>query len=323
MLKLNGKEVLEFKCKCCGTWCDINRHEPYLSDYTNEENAAHHGYCCNLCKESYIDRYIPFIGKPHIVLCKGILSNETVDVYNSSDLNWEFSMSAEDRKHQVEEYKRDPEAYLKKQKQKCIEEDADPRLQELRLKQEFSDRIKVIENSMDYYIKEIAKSKSEIQYERKMNYHNSRDKIYASEMAIGRNQNSLSEAKERLKKCRLDEYWAFHQPEKKRLEGEKQSLTEKIAILNKEISEIPKRTEGYTDMVEFQKKTQKLTAEKMALGFFKFKDKKAVQAQIDFTNNEISIIQARINSAIDEVQKHIISLENRINAINVELTKPR
>ena len=124
-------------------------------------------------------------------------------------------------------------------------------------------------------------------------------------------------------KRRFSEYWEAHQSKKAELESEKKSLAEQIATLNEEISEIPHKVDGYTDMIELQKKVKKLTSEKSALGIFKFGEKKAVQMQIDSTNNAIAPIQTRIDSAIAEVQKHISSLEDKIEEIDIELTKPR
>ncbi|MCL1956799.1 MAG: hypothetical protein FWF63_05710 [Fibromonadales bacterium] len=124
-------------------------------------------------------------------------------------------------------------------------------------------------------------------------------------------------------KRRFDEYWVAHQSEKTELESEKQSLTEQIVALNTEITTVPQKTEGYSTMVELQKKVENLTAEKKALGLFKLKEKKAVQVQIDATNDEIAPIQARINAGIEEVQKRISPLQGKIEAIDTELTKPR
>jgi len=124
-------------------------------------------------------------------------------------------------------------------------------------------------------------------------------------------------------KRRFKEYWDTHQSEKANFEAEKKSLNEQITDLNKEISVIPQNTDGYAHMVELQKKIQNLTSEKKALGFFKFKDKKAVQAQIDSVNTEIIPIQSRIDIAIEIVKKRISSLENKIKEIGTELTKPR
>jgi hypothetical protein len=122
---------------------------------------------------------------------------------------------------------------------------------------------------------------------------------------------------------RFDEYWAAHQPEKAQLESEKQSLEEQIIVKNTEISEIPGKTEGYSKMLELQTEVQTLKNEKKAIGFFKFKDKKAVQAKINVVENEIAPIQSRIDAAIEKVRKDISSAENRIKDIDTELTKPR
>jgi len=124
-------------------------------------------------------------------------------------------------------------------------------------------------------------------------------------------------------KRRFDEYWAAHQSEKTALESEKQSLTEQIAAINEEITTVPQKTDGYAAMVELQKKAESLASEKKALGILKLKEKKAVQLQIDSTNDEIAPIQERINAAIEEVQKRIPPLQSRMEAIDTELTKPR
>ena len=110
---------------------------------------------------------------------------------------------------------------------------------------------------------------------------------------------------------------------KAEIESEKNSLTEQIDALNKEISAISENTDGYANMVELQNKIQKLNSEKSELGFFKFKEKKVIQEQIDSANNEIAPIRARIDSATEEVQKRISPLRGIIEAIDTELTKRR
>jgi len=124
-------------------------------------------------------------------------------------------------------------------------------------------------------------------------------------------------------KRRLDEYWAAHQSEKEALESERKSLFEQLNVLDSEISTTPQKVEGYSTMLELQKKVENLASEKKSLSLFKLKEKKAIQEQIDSTNNEIVPIQSRINSAIEEVQKRISSLQSRIKAIDTELTKSR
>jgi len=137
---------------------------------------------------------------------------------------------------------------------------------------------------------------------------------------VEKRKNHLEEA---VRRRRFEEFWAENQTLKADLEAERETLKEQIEALNREILTIPEKTEGYNEMLLKQKKIQRLTFEKESLGFFKINDKKAVQRRIDSTNNEIAPIQARINSAIEMVQKKIFPLENRINAIDIELTKPR
>jgi len=220
-------------------------------------------------------------------------------------------------KKELEEYDRDPIAYFEKQKRDY------QKIQKRRIEQEFVDREKAIKSHIDSYEKDVERYRSKIEYERRMGFPDSRYKIEVYEREMKRCQDNLASSEKSLENFRIEKYWATHQQEKNNIESEKQSLTEQIAALNKEISEIPEKTEGYSDMVEFQKKNQNLIAEKKALGFFKFKDKKAIQARIDSNNNEITKIQARINSAIEAVKERITLLKNRINAIDTELTRQR
>ena|GEM_PF-2306286 len=136
-------------------------------------------------------------------------------------------------------------------------------------------------------------------------------------------QKRKKEIEELIMKRRFEEFWAANQSLKADLESEKKTLTEQIGAHNKEILAIPEKTDGYNEMRELQKKVESLAAEKKALGIFKLKEKKAVQVNIDSTNNAIAPIRARIDSAIGEVQKNISSLQSRIKNIDTELTKPR
>ena len=140
---------------------------------------------------------------------------------------------------------------------------------------------------------------------------------------ISEYQECMASIRKQTSERRFNEYWEAHQSERENLESEKQSLNEQINTLNNKISEIPQNTDGYTLMVELQKKVQDLTVEKKALGFFKFKDKKAIRMQINAVKAEIAPIQLRIDSAIDDVKKDISLLQSRIKEIDIELTKPR
>jgi len=126
-----------------------------------------------------------------------------------------------------------------------------------------------------------------------------------------------------LAQKRINEYWATHQSEKTALDSEKQSLLDQISSLNKEIEEIPQKTEGYSKMLELQKKAEELVTQKKSLGIFKLKEKKAIQEQIDTTNSEIGVIKSLIDGAIEKEKQNIASLEKRIEEIDTELTKSR
>lgn len=124
-------------------------------------------------------------------------------------------------------------------------------------------------------------------------------------------------------KRRFDEYWDEHQNEKTELESSKQSLTEQIDVLNEEIDNVIRNTEGYPTMLELQRKASKLEEEKNSLGVFKFKEKKAVQEHIDAVQNQIAPIQTRIDTAVNAAKQRIAPLQKAVNEIDNELTMPR
>jgi len=204
---------------------------------------------------------------------------------------------------ELKEYDRDPVAYERNYLQKVK-----------------SNKLKKLESAIEYYEKEIKSEESTISYERSMNFRNSPDKIYACEQFIKSHKKSLAEARENLRKFRNEQYWEDHQQEREQLESEKESLNEQIESLNRQISEIPKN-EGHDDIIELEKSIQALITQKNALGFFNFKEKNALEAQIDSTAKEISLIFARINSATEATQEKIWSLKNKINVINAKLDR--
>ena len=128
---------------------------------------------------------------------------------------------------------------------------------------------------------------------------------------------------EAIAKRRFDEFWTANQPLKAQLEAEKEPLLGQIANYNTEIAEIPARTEGYAELLSLQDQAERLKADKKNLGMLKFKDKKAVQEQIDYTNNQMVPILSRIDAAIAVVRERIFPLQNRVDEIDTELTRPR
>jgi len=144
--------------------------------------------------------------------------------------------------------------------------------------------------------------------------------ISALEALCDKGRQAVKQKQEAIAKQRFNEYWDSHKTERVALESEKQSLTQKIAALYKKLSE----TDSYVRMVKLQEKAKNLDSEKAALGgltgLFKGKEKKAIQDQIDLVKAELERFQAWANEA---KAQHISPLENRVNAINTELTKPR
>lgn len=147
-------------------------------------------------------------------------------------------------------------------------------------------------------------------------------------------------AKKEAKK-RFEEYWVANAEEKAKLKAEQKDLRNQIDALNStkneqlsaqdnEIAAIP----GASEIAIFDERIEKLTEEKAALGIFKGKEKKSLQEQIghaiagkkavkDRMDAAKKAIDARIASAVIEIQNKIDPLQSRMNAINDELTKPR
>jgi len=170
-------------------------------------------------------------------------------------------------------------------------------------------------------------------------------KIAAIKKAKADKEAAEKAEKERLEKeaakKRFDEYWAEHADEKVKLESEQKELQQQIDALNatmqeqvkslsKDIDAIP----GKSEIDNLDARINKLVEEKSALGLFKGKEKKAIQTQIDQLESEKNGIKGKMNAAKQEIeskisavkseyQKKITPLQNRINAINTELTKAR
>ena len=125
---------------------------------------------------------------------------------------------------------------------------------------------------------------------------------------------------------KTEEYWAEHPSEKESLESEKTSLNEKIAALEEELASVPKKTDGYSNIGELNKKLQDLFSEKKKLGLFKSKEKKVVQEKIDSTTNELNQINSRIMEAVGEANKRISNImsehKSRIEEIDKKFANP-
>lgn len=156
--------------------------------------------------------------------------------------------------------------------------------------------------------------------------------VYKQEIATKKRE---FEAKE--KEERRVAYWAENPDGKERLEVEFETLQKQISELdaelnrlvsekNKEIAEIPENTE----IVDIDKRIEKLINDQKELGWFKIKEKNAIQKQIDqlyIQSNGIRIrvsakkrdIEEKIAVAKADAQKEIAPLQHRIDEISAEL----
>lgn len=158
-------------------------------------------------------------------------------------------------------------------------------------------------------------------------------------------ENKIKEEKKRIAReeaqKRFDAYWEEHAAEKVSLEVEQKdlnsqisalntSLNNQVSTLNEEIAAIP----GKSEIDNIEERIKKLSDDKSALGIFKGKEKKAIQAQIDQAYAEKKRVEDRMDAAKKEIeskiasvkadfQKKISPLQNRVNTISNELTKAR
>lgn len=133
----------------------------------------------------------------------------------------------------------------------------------------------------------------------------------------------INEAKEKKEKeeakKRFDDYWSEHVDEKTALETERADLQDKIASLRNEIGSIP----GDTEKKNIQERIYALKEEKLSLGLFKGKEKKTVQEKIDAAYLELKTVVDRMDAAKKEIENKIVTLQQRIDEIDVELTEAR
>lgn len=140
---------------------------------------------------------------------------------------------------------------------------------------------------------------------------------------------------------RYDAYWADHTEEKAALEAERKDLNsqisvltasqnDQVAVLNKEIADIP----GKAEIDNLKERIKTLSDKRSTLGLFKGKEKKAIQEQIDQAYAEKKCVEDRMDAAKKEIeskiasvkadfQKKISPFQNRVNTISYELTKAR
>ncbi|PNV60200.1 hypothetical protein C0033_20370 [Clostridium sp. chh4-2] len=118
---------------------------------------------------------------------------------------------------------------------------------------------------------------------------------------------------------RFDAYWAEHASEKVSLEAERKSLAEQIVTLEKEMENIP----GETEKANIQEHINSLIAKQGTLGWFKGKEKRAVQEKLDAANAQLNVVSERMEATKQEIEKRIHILRTRSAEITSELKKAR
>lgn len=118
---------------------------------------------------------------------------------------------------------------------------------------------------------------------------------------------------------KIAKYWEEHADEKKALDEEKATLQNEVSALTSRKNAI-----SYSKEISLiDERIKSLEAQKSSLGIFKGKEKKALQEQIDAANAEKKSIQDKEAKEKAAVQTEIDPKQNRINAIDKELTKAR
>lgn len=151
---------------------------------------------------------------------------------------------------------------------------------------------------------------------------------------------------------RNKEYWDAHAEERAKLEVQKNELEAKIQPINKELNELEQQLKkaqeegkipvaAIAEKKTLNKQIDSLIEQKNALGLFKGKEKKALQAQIDELNAQLPIVNQRIkdqekereekiadktapiSAKISTLSKQKREINSELDKVNKELTKDR
>lgn len=115
------------------------------------------------------------------------------------------------------------------------------------------------------------------------------------------------------------QYWKQHTAEKSSLEREKASLSDQIEELKKSKAANPL----YESKKNVEARISSFRTELGSLGFFKGKEKKAIQEKIDAAQAELKNLSENINASEAQYDAQIAPLSARISEIDVELKKSR
>jgi len=147
-------------------------------------------------------------------------------------------------------------------------------------------------------------------------YANAMAIINKYEKIIADKKREEEEAARRAQEERNQKYWEEHADERAKLESRKAELEAQLQPLNNEISDlevqlknVQKKAEApvpaKAELEDIQKQKDSLSTQKSALGFFKGKEKKALQTQIDALEAQIPAISQKIKQQEQELKESV------------------
>lgn len=122
--------------------------------------------------------------------------------------------------------------------------------------------------------------------------------------------------KERVRKERNEKYWKEHADDKKKLLSEREGLEKEVKTLTGQLADIDKME----DVVDLNDELETLQLERKALGIFKMKEKKAIDAKIADCKSKLDGLS---HQRKDPIQGQLDAKKKRIDWINNELTRDR
>lgn len=131
--------------------------------------------------------------------------------------------------------------------------------------------------------------------------------------------NEEKKSLEKIKNARIDKYWSENPEIKQRLDTEKKELIEQIVELQSQIDQLDESKEVYS----LEEHIVNLKKEKDSFSYFKVKERKAIQSQIDTLNWQLIIAKKSKSAASKPIDEKIFALTERLKEIDAELTKER
>lgn len=148
-----------------------------------------------------------------------------------------------------------------------------------------------------------------------------RTKMSSARQFVNATQKACKNLESKRKEIVVELYWKEHPEERKELEERKADFSSRISDENKKISTTAAEHEKSRKLIDGE--IEALKAERSSIGFFKFKEKKAIKEKIQAKEAEKQANIAKENKAVDEIKERINTFEKRISEIDNELTKDR